>query len=171
MIRPTRRRFTQSAASGVAGLAAGTSVIGPNAHAQPAGYNADAMAAEISARLFASDGLARPAPEQPTVSDLAKGLDRTLVLGGGGEYYVAWYCGFLHGLLEQNVDLDIAEMIVGTSARRPAPMPVRRCPRVISSTCAACSTSAVICRASSPSWRRSRIPTSARSARRRSIST
>ena len=27
-----------------------------------------------------------------------------------------WYCGFLHGLYELNVDLDVAEMIVGTSA-------------------------------------------------------
>ena len=53
---------------------------------------------------------------QPTVSNLAKGLDRTLVLGGGGEYYVAWYCGFFHGLLEDGVDLNIAEMVVGTSA-------------------------------------------------------
>ena len=55
-------------------------------------------------------------PDTPTVSNLAKGLDRTLVLGGGGEYYVAWYCGFFHGLLEQGVDLNIAEMVVGTSA-------------------------------------------------------
>ena len=74
------------------------------------------MAAEISAKLFADDGMARPVPETPTVSDLAKGLDRTLVLGGGGEYYVAWYCGFFHGLFELGVDLNIAEMVVGTSA-------------------------------------------------------
>jgi NTE family protein len=62
------------------------------------------------------DVLARPVPDKPTVSELARGLDRTLVLGGGGDYYVAWYCGFLHGLYEQKVDLNIAEMIVGTSA-------------------------------------------------------
>ena len=116
MTCPTRRRFTQSAASGVAGLAIGVSFAGTTARAQTVGYDTDTMAAKISARLFADDGLARPAPERPTVSDLAKGLDRTLVLGGGGEYYVAWYCGFLHGLLENNVDLDIAEMVVGTSA-------------------------------------------------------
>jgi len=77
---------------------------------------ADAMAAQISEKLFADDGLARPAPDKPVVSDIARGLDRTLVLGGGGEYYVAWYCGFLHGLYEQKVNLDIAEMVVGTSA-------------------------------------------------------
>jgi NTE family protein len=112
MTGSTRRRFTRSASLGVAGLAAGSPLV----RAQPANYNADAMAAEISARLFADDGLARAVPEAPTVSDLARGLDRTLVLGGGGEYYVAWYCGFLHGLYELNVDLDVAEMIVGTSA-------------------------------------------------------
>ena len=38
------------------------------------------------------------------------------VLGGGGEYYIAWYCGFFHGLYELDVDLNVAEMIVGTSA-------------------------------------------------------
>jgi NTE family protein len=74
------------------------------------------MAAAISTKLFADDGLARPIPDTPTVSNLARGLDRALVLGGGGEYYVAWYCGFFHGLLEKGVDLDIAEMVVGTSA-------------------------------------------------------
>lgn len=74
------------------------------------------IAASISDKLFDGDGLARPVPDSPAVSDRAKNLDRTLVLGGGGEYYVAWYCGFFHGLLEQNVDPTIAEMVVGTSA-------------------------------------------------------
>lgn len=74
------------------------------------------LSRSISATLF-DDGLARPAPETPTVSDLAAGLDRTLVLGGGGEYYIAWYCGFFHGLLEQGVDpAGEAELVVGTSA-------------------------------------------------------
>ena len=107
----SRRSFAQSAAFGAGVLAAGAPAL-----AQPAGYDPNVLAAQISGKLFADDGLARPAPETPTVSDLAKGLDRTLVLGGGGEYYVAWYCGFFHGLYEQNVDLNVAEMVVGTSA-------------------------------------------------------
>lgn len=74
------------------------------------------LAASVSDKLFDGDGLSRPVPDQPTVSDLARGLDRTLVLGGGGEYYVAWYCGFFHGLKELGVDPTIAEMVVGTSA-------------------------------------------------------
>lgn len=77
----------------------------------------DAMAEAVSNKLFDGDGLARPVPDVPTPSDLARGLDRTLVLGGGGEYYVAWYCGFFHGLMERGIDPAAqAEMVVGTSA-------------------------------------------------------
>ena len=110
----TRRGFLNAAATAISGVVAGGAAPPSLANAAP--YDADAIAAEISAKLFADDGLARPIPKTPTVSDLAKGLDRTLVLGGGGEYYVAWYCGFFHGLHELGVDLNIAEMVVGTSA-------------------------------------------------------
>jgi NTE family protein len=110
----TRRGFLSTAAI-AASSAIATGAL-PTYAAAADGYDADAMAAEISAKLFADDGLARPIPEVPTVSNLAVGLDRTLVLGGGGEYYVAWYCGFFHGLYELGVDLNRAEMVVGTSA-------------------------------------------------------
>jgi NTE family protein len=93
----TRRDFLNAAATAISGVVAGGAA--PPSLATAAPYDADAMATEISAKLFADDGLARPIPETPTVSDLAKGLDRTLVLGGGGEYYVAWYCGFFHAFM------------------------------------------------------------------------
>jgi NTE family protein len=112
----SRRGFTRAASFAAGGLATGPVMQGVPATAQSVGFDANALAVQISSRLFAGDGLARPAPESPVPSDLAKGLDRTLVLGGGGEYYVAWYCGFFHGLYEQGVDLNVAEMIVGTSA-------------------------------------------------------
>ena len=71
----------------------------------------------LDVSLFSPDGLAVPIPDKPTVSPLAAGLDRTLVLGGGGTYYLAWYCGFFHGLADAGVDAAaMAEMIVGTSA-------------------------------------------------------
>ena len=71
----------------------------------------------LDAALFAPDGLAMPIADTPTPSPLAVGLDRTLVLGGGGEWYLAWYCGFFHGLLEQGIDAaELADAIVGTSA-------------------------------------------------------
>ena len=112
----SRRGIMRSVSIGSAALATGVVVPDALAVADSPRDDAGAMAARISSELFAQDGLARPAPETPTVSDLARGLDRTLVLGGGGEYYVAWYCGFFHGLYELNVDLGIAEMVLGTSA-------------------------------------------------------
>jgi NTE family protein len=116
MTNSSRRNLLTRAAMGAAGVTAGHAPLFSSAEAATVAYDPAAMAAKISAKLFAQDGMARPAPDKPTVSDLAKGLDRTLVLGGGGEYYVAWYCGFFHGLYEQSVDLNVAEMAVGTSA-------------------------------------------------------
>jgi NTE family protein len=115
MMTPTRRGFMETAAAAISGVVASGETAPSPANAADV-CAVDAMAAEISAKLFAADGMVRPVPETPTVSNLAKGLDRTLVLGGGGEYYVAWYCGFFHGLFELGVDLNIAEMVVGTSA-------------------------------------------------------
>jgi NTE family protein len=112
----SRRDFVKNSSLGAAAMTAAAGAGATAALADAPRYDAAAMAAQISEKLFGDDGLVRPAPEKPTVSDLARGLDRTLVLGGGGEYYVAWYCGFFHGLYEQNVDLNIADMVVGTSA-------------------------------------------------------
>ena len=111
---PNRRNFL-SLSAGLSAAAVTPSLAGAEAVC-PGPSEQEALAASISAKLFSGDGLARPAPMTPVVSDLAVGLDRTLVLGGGGEYYVAWYCGFFHGLLELGVDPNVAEMVVGTSA-------------------------------------------------------
>ncbi len=71
----------------------------------------------ISAKLFADDGLAIPIATEPAISALAQGLDRPTLLDVGGEYYIAWYSGFLHGLLESGLDIaQLPEMVVGTSA-------------------------------------------------------
>jgi NTE family protein len=44
------------------------------------------------------------------------GADRTIVLGGGGVFFVAWQVAYLKGLAERGVDLGRAEIVVGTSA-------------------------------------------------------
>jgi NTE family protein len=107
-----RRDLLRSAlASGAGALA-----LAP-AGAADAGNELEAMAAELTRELYATDGLARPIPTTPTVSDLGKGRDRALALGGGGEYYLAWYCGFFHGLYDHGLDMSaLADMVVGTSA-------------------------------------------------------
>ena len=70
---------------------------------------------QLDRELFDNDGLARAIPTEPTLSELARGRDRKLVLGG--EKYVAWYSGFFHGLYEQGLDMnEMSEMVVGTSA-------------------------------------------------------
>lgn len=44
------------------------------------------------------------------------GLDKALVLGGGGVTGIAWELGVLAGLAELGVDLTDADLVVGTSA-------------------------------------------------------
>jgi NTE family protein len=52
----------------------------------------------------------------PAATSLGQGKDRALVLGGGGEYFIAWLLGFARGLRGAGVAYDLAEVIVGTSA-------------------------------------------------------
>jgi len=113
-----RRDLLKSAMVGSAALASGAGALAAAAvRAADAGNELEGMAAELTKELYANDGLARPIPTTPTVSNLAEGRDRTLVLGGGGEYYVAWYCGFFHGLYDQGLDMNtLSEIVVGTSA-------------------------------------------------------
>src|SRR5262249_2719430 len=59
---------------------------------------------------------ADPAVPMPAPPSLGIGKDRALVLGGGGEYFIAWLLGFAHGLRGTGVSYDLADLIVGTSA-------------------------------------------------------
>src|SRR5262249_46784878 len=52
----------------------------------------------------------------PATPSLGIGKDRALVLGGGGEYFIAWLLGFAHGLRSTGVSYELADLIVGTSA-------------------------------------------------------
>ena len=111
-----RRDLLKSALLGTAAIATARAMRSETARAAE-GAPLQTLSDELDHQLFGDDGLARPIPTEPTVSDLAKGLDRTLALGGGGEYYVAWYCGFFHGLYEHGLDMAaLPEMVVGTSA-------------------------------------------------------
>ena len=114
----SRRDFLKTTAISGVGLV-GSSGLLSEAKAQSlvTSSNLQIKADLISKKIYANDGLALPIATKPTISKLAKGLDRTLVLGGGGEYYIAWYCGFFHGLFEAGLKMDqLPEMVVGTSA-------------------------------------------------------
>jgi hypothetical protein len=88
MTIPTRRGFMETAAAAISGAVA--TGAAPPSQANEAAFDADALAAEISANLFADDGLARPIPETPAVSDLAKGRSHP------GSW---WRRGILHRLV------------------------------------------------------------------------
>ena len=108
-----RRSFLKATALAPAAVALGAA---PGLGADDAQPLAD-LSSKLDATLYSSDGLAVPLPTGATPSPFADGLDRTLVLGGGGTYYLAWYCGFFHGLSEQGIDAAaLSDMIVGTSA-------------------------------------------------------
>lgn len=113
----SRRQFLKSTTLAAPALVS-TALVSQPLQAQQSSINSfEQKANAISAKLFADDGLSIPIATAPTISSLAQGKDRTLVLGGGGEYYVAWYCGFFHGLLEAGLDMaKLPEMVVGTSA-------------------------------------------------------
>lgn len=114
----SRRNFLKTSAISATAVAGATGSVTALAQSQnPSEVALRQKVDQISKKLYASDGLAIPIATKPTVSNLAKGLDRTLVLGGGGEYYIAWYCGFFHGLIESGLDMyKLPEMVVGTSA-------------------------------------------------------
>lgn len=61
----------------------------------------------------ASDHLAWPISFDARYGD---GLARTLCLGGGGLYFVAWQVAYLQTATQGGVDLTAAERVVGTSA-------------------------------------------------------
>lgn len=60
-----------------------------------------------------TDGLAKPIDFGARYAD---GLERVLILGGGGLYFVAWQVGYLQGLSKRGIDLQKADRVVGTSA-------------------------------------------------------
>ena len=73
---------------------------------------------ETGSRSTQPDGgiNAGPAAAIPARPSLGIGKDRALVLGGGGEYFIAWLLGFAHGLSGMGISYDLADLIVGTSA-------------------------------------------------------
>ena len=61
----------------------------------------------------AADGIARPISFD---ARYGAGVDRALVLGGGGVVFVAWLTAYLHELADRGVAVGDADRVVGTSA-------------------------------------------------------
>jgi hypothetical protein len=78
----TRRGFLNGAATAISGVVAGSAAPPSLANAAP--YDADAIAAEISAKLFAEDGLARPIPRRPLSPTSLRGSTAPWFLAAAG---------------------------------------------------------------------------------------
>jgi NTE family protein len=77
---------------------------------------ADMSAAEQSALATGippDDGLAHPIPYTP---GLGIGKERGLSMSGGAIYLVSFYSGYLTSLAQNGVDLNLADVMIGTSA-------------------------------------------------------
>ena len=90
----------------------------------------------VTASLYARTGLAYPnavsrltshAPTSPDSSSdglaipfhsksFGTGKERAIVLGGGGEYWVAWMLGYLRALETSGANVERADAFIGTSA-------------------------------------------------------
>jgi len=71
---------------------------------------------ETGSRDAQPDVASKSHPALPAPLSLGLGKDRALVLGGGGEYFIAWLLGFAHGLHSAGVSYGLADVIIGTSA-------------------------------------------------------
>ncbi len=75
-----RRDLLKSALLGTAAIATARAMQSETARAAESATPLQTLSDELDHQLLGDDGLARPISTEPTVSDLAKGLDRTLAL-------------------------------------------------------------------------------------------
>ena len=92
-------------------LIAGAAVTAAALHTRAAGAE-DAAVPAAPADGW-DDGLAHAIPYTPP---LGTGLERGLVLGGGGAYLASWMVGYFDALKKNGIDVADADIIVGTSA-------------------------------------------------------
>ncbi len=52
----------------------------------------------------------------PSIARYAQGVDRSICLGGGGIFFVAWQVGYLTALMDAGINVRGAKRVVGTSA-------------------------------------------------------
>ena len=115
MSQSTRRHFLKTSAAGVVAVAstqgfARTSEISKKTIAQVRALEAREIQ---STTADWDDGLAHPIPY---INPPGKGKDRAIVLGGGSEYMSSFLVGYFHAMLENGVNLRLADIVVGTSA-------------------------------------------------------
>lgn len=103
----TRRSAIASAVGAAAALGlTGSGIALANARTE-------AKPSSLASGLPPNDGLAHPIPYTPP---LGAGKERGLAMSGGAIYLVSFYSGYLTSLAKNGVDLNVADVMVGTSA-------------------------------------------------------
>ncbi len=117
---PARRHFMVSGTAAAVALSVNSAQASVQAsnQAQAAAKTMEAAQTEISRQVGLStakwtDKLAHPIPYK---NGPGAGRARGLVLGGGGTYLLAWTVGYFRALKKNGVDMNTADVIVGTSA-------------------------------------------------------
>ena len=95
------------------GTAVAIGVASGRAAAQSQPDNKASLAPRTNSAPSINDGLAVAIPANPP---FGRGKERALVVGGGGEYFAAWMLGYMHALNQSGIDVDQADVVVGTSA-------------------------------------------------------
>ena len=112
----TRRKFMVTGTAAAVAMTVNSSQV--SAQSVSAVNTMQAAQTEISRQVTLStakwtDNLAHPIPYQ---NGPGAGKQRGLVLGGGGAYLLAWTVGYFRALKKNGVDLNTADVVVGTSA-------------------------------------------------------
>ena len=115
MTTSSRRNFLKTSAVGIAAVASTQALAQAQNLPLKTIAEVEALAAKKDVESTASwnDGLVHPAPFK---NPFAQGKDRGLALGGGGTPLIAWYAGYCNALKKADVDLSVADVVVGTSA-------------------------------------------------------
>ena len=114
MTQSSRRSFLKSSVIGVATVSAPTFAQTSNLSKQTIAEARTLEAKQIQETTTNwNDGLAHPIPYK---NPPGKGRDRAIVLGGGSEYMSSFLVGYFHAMLNNGVNLRLADIVVGTSA-------------------------------------------------------
>ena len=115
MSKSSRRTFLKTSAVGVAGITSAHAFAQNQSLSKKTITEVQNLEAKAISATTANwnDGLAHPIPYK---NPPGKGRDRAIVLGGGSEYMSSFLVGYFHAMLNNGINLRLADIVVGTSA-------------------------------------------------------
>jgi NTE family protein len=111
----SRRNFLKTSAVGVTALAGTQVLANTSTPSSKVILEVEALEAKKIQETTThwNDGLAHPIPYK---NPPGKNKDRAIVLGGGSEYMSSFLVGYFNAMLNNGINLRLADIVVGTSA-------------------------------------------------------